>query len=58
MHEKFKLYEVDTKLDVEDQIEGCNNQFHFQQVAYSVNGNCLTQICFNCGIITTNFKQN
>ncbi len=41
--------------EVETRIKLCNQDGHFQQVAFSVNGNCLTQVCFNCMHVCSDF---
>lgn len=51
----FKL-KIESKTQVEKEIHGCNYLGHFQQVSYSVHGKCLTQICFGCKMIRTNYK--
>ena len=37
-------------------IQKCKNVGHFQQVVYSVHGDVLTQICFECQMIRSSFK--
>jgi hypothetical protein len=44
------------KSTIEKNIKSCAKAGHFQQVAYSVHGNCLTQICFGCKKIRSNYK--
>ena len=37
-------------------IKKCKKSGHFQQVCYSVHGNALTQICFDCQTIKTSLR--
>jgi hypothetical protein len=52
----FKLTKY-SKSKVETEIKKCNSLGHFQQVAYSVHGDGLTQICFVCEKVRTSIKQ-
>lgn len=47
------------RIDYEEQsyiqgcIKTCEGKRHLQQVAFSTFHNCLTQICFTCGVVRT-----
>jgi len=47
---------IRTEKDIKAVIKQCKAQLHFQQVVYSVHGDCYTQICFDCQNIVTNNK--
>lgn len=36
-------------------IDNCDARHHFQQIAFSVHGKCLTQICFSCQRVRTTY---
>jgi len=40
-----------------DCIQGCSDEDHVQQVAYSTYHDSLTQICFSCGTVRTEMKK-
>lgn len=41
---------------IETQIAACERLTHFQQVAYSTYENCLTQVCFTCGEVRSEYN--
>jgi len=40
-----------------DCIQGCSDEGHVQQVAYSTYHDAITQICFSCGTLRTEIKE-
>ena len=55
--ENFIFLQMDTIDGVLLYVNECNNENHFQQVAYSVNGQCLTMICFVCEKVVSNYRR-
>jgi len=49
-------FQLCSKADIFGYITSCDRCGHFQQVAYSVRGKCITQICFGCMKVRTNYK--
>ena len=54
-HRDFKFEHLDTMEEVRKHIQNCEGK-HSQQVAYSSYHDALTQICFGCQKIRSNFK--
>ncbi|WP_371803375.1 hypothetical protein [Candidatus Lokiarchaeum ossiferum] len=50
----FPVKQEESMENVLKHIESCKVLGHFQQVAYSVHGIALTQICFDCEEVRTN----
>jgi len=44
---------VETLQEVLDQIDKCEGK-HIQQIAFSSYHKALTQVCFDCDVVTTN----
>ena len=57
LKDEFRLLTLKKILDVRHNIKLCQKKNHVQQVAYSTYHDCLTQICFTCGDISTNLKE-
>ena len=53
----FDLRSYDTVDDVRLYISTCQKANHTQQVAYSTYHDSITQICFTCGLVRTNIKD-
>ncbi len=53
---RFNAYSQSEKV-VRDQMMFCKNKGHFQQVAYSVHGECFTQVCFSCKKVRTTLNE-
>lgn len=53
---QFNLLTYDTLRAVRGNIENCKHQQHIQQVAYSVHQDAMTQVCFTCEAVRTNFR--
>lgn len=47
-------YDFDHLRDV---IQGCSDEDHVQQVAFSTYHDSLTQICFSCGTVRTEIRE-
>ncbi len=51
----MKTIQVRTLQDVLDQIDKCEGK-HKQQIAFSSYHKSLTQVCFDCDVVTTNIR--
>ena len=51
----MNLEHIESMEEVRRHIQECEGK-HTQQVAYSTFHDCLTQICFGCGVIRTSKK--
>lgn len=52
----FLYFRIEEKM-VKFNIDVCSRNGHFQQVVYSVHGNCLTQVCFDCKRVRSNKRK-
>ena len=57
LKDEFRLLTLKKISDVRHNIKLCQKKKHVQQVVYSTYHDCLTQICFTCGDISTNLTE-